>query len=196
VGLLHLLSLHYGSRIVIVRHRQRWKETWRRPLVFRSNKKHVITKQCCRIYARHSWRVRTNFGRRVPYSKIRKSVHINMCPETFNLRFIAESVRLKWVFRMSSMRFNARLDTCHHGPLHPLQDAKVVADSLTGVHNATVKCFFRCQQKLHTQWFSGVPTGRNPEDSSQASVEATQWVLLYLSIGNSRCHWEHLAQHG
>jgi hypothetical protein len=27
----------------------------------------------------------------------------------------------------------------------------------------------------------GVPTGKHPEDSSQASVEAMQWVLLYLS---------------
>jgi hypothetical protein len=30
---------------------------------------------------------------------------------------------------MSSMRFNARLDTSHHGPPHPFKDAGVVADS-------------------------------------------------------------------
>jgi hypothetical protein len=30
----------------------------------------------------------------------------------------------------------------------------------------------------------GVPTGKNPEDSNVASVEAMQWVLLYLSIGH------------
>jgi hypothetical protein len=39
-----------------------------------------------------------------------------------------------------------------------------------------------CQQELHTQGFSGVPTGKNPEDSNLASVEEMQWVLLYLSI--------------
>jgi hypothetical protein len=31
------------------------------------------------------------------------------------------------------------------------------------------------------------PTGKNPEDSNLASVEAMQ-VLLYLSIGNDRCY--------
>jgi hypothetical protein len=41
---------------------------------------------------------------------------------------------------MSSKRFNARLDTPHRGPPHPLRDAGVVADSLTGIHNAMVKC--------------------------------------------------------
>jgi hypothetical protein len=35
---------------------------------------------------------------------------------------------------MSSMEFNARLDTSHH--------AGAVADSLTGIHNAMVKWLF------------------------------------------------------
>jgi hypothetical protein len=39
------------------------------------------------------------------------------------------------------MRFNARLDTSHHGPSHPFKDAGVVADSLTGIHSAIVKYF-------------------------------------------------------
>jgi hypothetical protein len=43
---------------------------------------------------------------------------------------------------MSSMRFDARLDTPHYGPWHPLKDAGVVADSLTGIHSAMVKCLF------------------------------------------------------
>jgi hypothetical protein len=44
----------------------------------------------------------------------------------------------------------------------------------------------RCQQELHTQGFLGVPTGKIPEDSNLASVEAMQWVhLLYLSIGHA-----------
>jgi hypothetical protein len=48
-----------------------------------------------------------------------------------------------------------------------------------------------------TQGLRGVPTGQNPEDSNLAwSVEAMQWVLLYLSVGHDRCYWEHLAQHG
>jgi hypothetical protein len=33
-----------------------------------------------------------------------------------------------------------------------------------------------------------VPTGKNPEDSKlEWSVEAMQWVLLYLSIGDDKC---------
>jgi hypothetical protein len=43
---------------------------------------------------------------------------------------------------MSSMRFNARLDTSHHGPPHPHKDGGVVADSLTGIHSTMVKCLF------------------------------------------------------
>jgi hypothetical protein len=41
---------------------------------------------------------------------------------------------------MSSMRFNARLDTSHRGPPHPFTDAGAVADSLTGIHSAM--CLF------------------------------------------------------
>jgi hypothetical protein len=40
------------------------------------------------------------------------------------------------------MRFNAHLDTSHHGPPHPFKDAGAVADSLTGIHNAMVKFLF------------------------------------------------------
>jgi hypothetical protein len=43
---------------------------------------------------------------------------------------------------MPSIRFSAHLDTSHHGPPHPFKDAAVVADSLTGIHNAMVKCLF------------------------------------------------------
>jgi hypothetical protein len=40
---------------------------------------------------------------------------------------------------MFSMKFNARLDTAHHGPPHPCRDVGIAADSLTGIHNAMVK---------------------------------------------------------
>jgi hypothetical protein len=86
---------------------------------------------------------------------------------------------------MFSVRFNARLDTSHHGPTaasvqrcrggcgwsdrHPQCDGEVP---------------LRCQQELHTQGVLGVSTGKNPEGSNLESVEAMQWVLLYLSIGH------------
>jgi hypothetical protein len=54
------------------------------------------------------------------------------------------------------MRFNARLDASHHGPPHPSKDAGAVADSLTGIHSAMVKC----QQELLTQEYLDVPTGK------------------------------------
>jgi hypothetical protein len=41
---------------------------------------------------------------------------------------------------MSSMRFNARIGTSHHGQPHPFKNVGVVADSLTGIHIAMVKC--------------------------------------------------------
>jgi hypothetical protein len=43
---------------------------------------------------------------------------------------------------MFSMRFNARLDTSHHGQQHSFKDTLIVADSLTGIHNAMVKHLF------------------------------------------------------
>jgi hypothetical protein len=43
---------------------------------------------------------------------------------------------------MCSMKFNAHLDTSHHGPPHPCKDGGVVADSLTDIHSATVQCLF------------------------------------------------------
>jgi hypothetical protein len=41
---------------------------------------------------------------------------------------------------MPSMRFNAHLDTSHHGPLHPRKNDGLVAVSLTGIHNTM--CLF------------------------------------------------------
>jgi hypothetical protein len=43
---------------------------------------------------------------------------------------------------MSSKRLDALLDTSQHGSLHPFKDVGVVADSLTGIDNAMVKCLF------------------------------------------------------
>jgi hypothetical protein len=67
---------------------------------------------------------------------------------------------------MFSKIFYARLDTSHHGPLHPFKDTGVVADSLTGIHNAMVKCLlvanmscihvhkdFRCPHRYNSRRF-------------------------------------------
>jgi hypothetical protein len=55
------------------------------------------------------------------------------------------------MLNMSYMRFSARLDTCYPGTPHLFKDAKVIADSLTGIHNAMLKCLFvvnwRCIHK-------------------------------------------------
>jgi hypothetical protein len=37
-----------------------------------------------------------------------------------------------------------------------------------------------CKKELHTQRFLVVPTGKSPEESNLASVEAMPWVLSYL----------------
>jgi phage FluMu protein Com len=44
------------------------------------------------VCTRCNWKVRTNFWARVPQTETRKNVHINMCPETFNLWLIAERI--------------------------------------------------------------------------------------------------------
>jgi hypothetical protein len=46
------------------------------------------------------------------------------------------------MFKISSTRFNADLDTSHHGRHCPFRDAGIVAGSLTGIHNAMVKYLF------------------------------------------------------
>jgi hypothetical protein len=78
------------------------------------------------------------------------------------------------------MTFSALFDTSHHGLLLPFKDAGVVADSLTGIPNAMVRCLFIVNRSCIYKGFLGAPTGKNPEDSNLASVEAMQWVLLYL----------------
>jgi hypothetical protein len=40
------------------------------------------------------------------------------------------------------MRFSSHLNRCHYGLLHLLRGAEVVADSLTCMHCAMVKCLF------------------------------------------------------
>jgi hypothetical protein len=54
------------------------------------------------------------------------------------------------------MELNSSLGSSHHGPPHTFKDAGLVVDSLTGIHNAIVKCLFIV----------------NPVDSNLASVEA------------------------
>jgi hypothetical protein len=69
---------------------------------------------------------------------------------------------------MPSMRFNARLDTSHHGSPHPFKDSRAFADSLTGMRNEMEKCFSvfnRCCFQVSPH-------------------EAMQWVLHYPSIGH------------
>jgi hypothetical protein len=71
-----------------------------------------------------------------------------------------------------------------HGLSKPFKDAVVVANNLTGIHSARVKYLFVFNGNCIHKGL-GVPTGKYPEDSNLAwSVEAMQWVLLYLSTGH------------
>jgi hypothetical protein len=87
---------------------------------------------------------------------------------------------------MSPMRLNACLDASHHGPPHPFRDAGAVADSLTAIHNAMVKCLFIVKRStIH----KGVYVSPQVQiQRSLASVEAMQLVRLYLSIGDDKCY--------
>jgi hypothetical protein len=73
------------------------------------------------------------------------------------------------MLKMTSMRFNAGLDKSHHGSAHPFKDAGVVADSVTDIHNAIVKCLLLSTTAAYT-----MVLGKNPEDSNVARLEATQ----------------------
>jgi hypothetical protein len=72
---------------------------------------------------------------------------------------------------MSYMRFSAGSKHLNHGTPHPLRDAEIVADSLRGIHNVTVKFLFIANRNS-----IGVSTGTNPEDLNLESVEVIQWA--------------------
>jgi hypothetical protein len=58
---------------------------------------------------------------------------------------------------MFSMKFNARLDMSHLGPPNPFKDVGVVADSLTGIHNAMVKYPFVVNRSCIHKGFQAYP---------------------------------------
>lgn len=78
----------------------------------------------------------------------------------------------------SAMRFNAHLNMTK-GPPHPFKDAVVVADSLTGIHTAMVKCLFTDNRSCTYKSFLVSPQVKI-QDSNLASMVAMQWVLLCL----------------
>jgi hypothetical protein len=83
---------------------------------------------------------------------------------------------------MSYMRFNARLDTSRHGPLHPFTDAGLAADSLTGIHNTMVSAYLLSTGAAHTRGCRCLK-GKKPEDSNLASLEAMQFFsYVYPSV--------------
>jgi hypothetical protein len=63
------------------------------------------------------------------------------------------------VLKMSSMRFNARLCTSHHGPLHPFKDGDVIADSMTVIHSEM--CLFVVNRSCIHKGFLSVPTSKS-----------------------------------
>jgi hypothetical protein len=81
---------------------------------------------------------------------------------------------------MSCMRFNARLDTSHHGLPHPCKDAGLVSNSLTGIHNvmSTGAAYTRDFMFPHRQEFRALRSGERG---------GIQWVLFYLSVGHESC---------
>jgi hypothetical protein len=58
---------------------------------------------------------------------------------------------------MFSIRFNALLDTSHYGPSHPRKVSGLVENSLTGIHNAKVKCLFVVNRSCRHRGFCVSP---------------------------------------
>jgi hypothetical protein len=71
--------------------------------------------------------------------KTRKNVHINMRLETLHELQLKEYIYNSKCPPQDSMHASPM---SHHGPLQLLKDARADADSLTGIHNALVKCLF------------------------------------------------------
>jgi hypothetical protein len=133
-----------------------------------------------------NWKMRINFEHQLPIPK-QEQMSVSVCVQK---HLICELQLKEYIYNNCSKcpPFSAYLDTSHHGPLHPRKDGGVVADSLTGIHNAMLTCLFVVNRNC--KGFLGVPTGKNLEDSNLASVEVMQWGLLCLSIGHDSCYWE------
>jgi hypothetical protein len=67
------------------------------------------------------------------------------------------------------MRFNARLDTYRHGPPQSFKDAGVVGDVLTGIRLGSASLLSAGGAYI---WGLNVPASKNPDDSSQVSMDA------------------------
>jgi hypothetical protein len=113
--------------------------------------------------------------------------------EILHLWIIAEGVFLHWllVLKISSMRFYARLDTSHHGPLHPFEGASVVGDSLTDIRNAMVKCLFvvnmSCIHKGRRCSHRGYKSGeRRGHAGGPPLPNHWSWYVLLRTSGTGR----------
>jgi hypothetical protein len=53
-------------------------------------------------------------------------------------------------------------------------------DILTGIHSAMVERLIVVNRSCISEGVLYVSVGKNAEDSNLASVEARQWILLYL----------------
>jgi hypothetical protein len=84
---------------------------------------------------------------------------------------------------MSSVKFNVHLKTSDHGLPHPFKDVGVVADSLTGIHSATVKCLFlfnrSCLHKGFRCPHRGFKSGERGDHAACPLPIHRSWQLLF-----------------
>jgi hypothetical protein len=103
------------------------------------------------------------------------------------------------MLKMSSLRFGARLDMSRYVPPLAFTVTGVDADSLTGIHNATMKSLF----DINRSCISGVPTGKISRGfkpcelgghALRPPLPMHQSLLLYFLLRTSRtarlqCAW-------
>jgi hypothetical protein len=101
------------------------------------------------------------------------------------------------MLKMFVMRFNAHLDTSHHGSPHPYKDAEVVAGSLTGIHKAMVKCLFivnrtaytrvsRCPHRQKSRGFKSLGAWRSCSGSSSTYPSVMIGVIENISHSTAK----------
>jgi hypothetical protein len=54
---------------------------------------------------------------------------------------------------MPSVKFNAHLNTFHHGPPRPFKDVRIAADNLSCILNAIVTCLLLLTGAAYTKGF-------------------------------------------
>jgi hypothetical protein len=147
------------------------------------------------LHTGRNWKVRINFGHEFHIQKHeKKSVSTNI-----RKYLICELYLSAYIYNKCSKC--APCDSMQ-ASTRPIMDRRIRSEmpgQLLIIWQASIMRWWSASSLSTGAAYTRVvrcPYSKNAKDSSQVSVEAMQWALLYVFIGRDGGCWEHLAQHG